>query len=95
MWRSLIAIVAVVSVAFVVWGSLSAWSWIVAALAFQALGGLRNAAYGRCGRRAYRALLTALVASVLIALIARKAARKPSRARTRRDATRRLRCILY
>ena len=67
--------VAVVSIALVVWGSLAAWSWIVAALAFQGLGGLRNAAYGPVWQDRGAGALTLLVASALVALIARRAAR--------------------
>ena len=36
--------VAILSSAVVVWGSVAAWSWIVAALVYQGFGGLRNAA---------------------------------------------------
>ena len=71
-----IATVAVVSIALVVWGSLSAWSWIVAALAYQGLGGLRNAAYGPVWQARGAGALALLVASALVALIARQTARK-------------------
>jgi hypothetical protein len=67
--------VAVMSIAIVVWGSLSAWSWIVAALAFQALSGLRNAAYGPVWQARGAALLTVLVASALIVMIVRRTGR--------------------
>jgi len=67
---------AVVSTALVVWGSLSAWSWIVAALAFQGLAGLRNAAYGPVWQTRGAGALTVLVAFALVALIARRATRK-------------------
>jgi hypothetical protein len=67
--------VAVMSVAIVAWGSLSAWSWMVAALAFQALSGLRNAAYGPVWQVRGAGLLGLLVTSALIALIARRARR--------------------
>ncbi|MDP9200370.1 MAG: CPBP family intramembrane metalloprotease [Gemmatimonadota bacterium] len=70
-----IASVAVVSIALVVWGTLSAWSWIVAALVYQALGGLREALYGPVWPARGAGALTLLVASALIALIARRAAR--------------------
>jgi len=70
-----IASVAVVSIALVVWGSLAAWSWIVAALAYQGLGGLRNAAYAAVWQERGAGALKVLVASALIALIARRAAR--------------------
>ena len=67
---------AVVSTALVVWGSLSGWSWIVAALAFQGLGGLRNAAYGPVGQTRGAGALAVLVASALVAVIAHQTARK-------------------
>jgi membrane protease YdiL (CAAX protease family) len=67
--------VAVMSVAIVAWGSLSAWSWIVAALAFQALSGLRNAAYGPVWQARGAGLLILLVTSALIALIVLRAGR--------------------
>jgi len=72
-----IAILAVVAIAVVVWGSLAAWSWIVAALAYQALVGLRTAAYAPVWQERGRGALTLLVASALIALIARRTARPP------------------
>jgi hypothetical protein len=65
----------VVSIAIVAWGTLSAWSWIVAVLSFFGLAGLRNAAYGFVWQERVAGALTLLVASVLIALIARGAAR--------------------
>ena len=67
---------AVVSTALVVWGSLSGWSWIVAALAFQGLGGLRNAAYGPVWQARGAGALAVLVALALVAVIARQTARK-------------------
>jgi Type II CAAX prenyl endopeptidase Rce1-like len=67
---------AVVSTALVVWGSLSAWSWIVAALAFQGLAGLRNAAYGPVWQTRGAGALTVLVAFALVTVIARQTARK-------------------
>jgi hypothetical protein len=69
--------VAVLSSAVVVWGSVAAWSWIVAALAYQGLGGLRNAAYGYVWQERVAGALIFLVASALIALIARRTARTP------------------
>jgi hypothetical protein len=72
-----IAGIAVMSIAIVAWGSLSAWSWIVGALAFQALSGLRNAAYGPVWQARGSALLAALVASALIVVIARRSSRTP------------------
>jgi hypothetical protein len=66
---------ALMSIAIVAWGSLSAWSWIVGALAFQALNGLRSVAYGPVWQARGAGLLTLLVASALIALIASKSRR--------------------
>jgi hypothetical protein len=63
------------SIAIVAWGSLSAWSWIVGALAFQALSGLRNAAYGPVWQARGAGLLTVLVASALIVVIALRSGR--------------------
>jgi membrane protease YdiL (CAAX protease family) len=67
--------VAVVAIAIVAWGSLSAWSWIVAALTYQGLAGLRNAAYGPVWQERGAGALTLLIASALVALIAWRAAR--------------------
>jgi hypothetical protein len=67
--------VAVMSIAIVAWGSLSAWSWIVAAVAFQVLSGLRSAAYGPVWQARGAGLLAALVTSALIVVIARKTGR--------------------
>lgn len=72
-----IATAAVFSIALVVWGARSAWSWIVAALFFQALNGLREAAYGPVWQARGAGALTVLVASALIAIIAQRAARTP------------------
>jgi hypothetical protein len=66
---------AVLSITVVAWGSLSAWSWIVAALAYQALSGLRNAAYAPVWQERGAGALIVLVASALIVVIARRAAR--------------------
>ncbi len=66
---------ALVSVAVVVWGTVSAWSWIVAALAYQALNALRGAAYGVAWQDRAAGALTILAAAGLIALIAHWAAR--------------------
>ena len=65
-----------VVIALVVWGTLSAWSWIVAALAYQGLGGLSNVAYGPVWQARGAGALTVLVAFALVALIARRATRK-------------------
>jgi membrane protease YdiL (CAAX protease family) len=70
--------VALMSIAIVAWGSLSAWSWIVGALAFQALSGLRSVAYGPVWQARGAGLLAVLVASALIPVIARTTGR-PSR----------------
>ncbi len=64
----------VVSIAFVVGGTRSAWSWIVAALFFQALLGLREAAYGPVWQARGAGALTVLIASALIVVIARRTA---------------------
>jgi branched-subunit amino acid transport protein AzlD len=71
----LVAVVTVVSIALVVWGSRSAWSWIVGALAYQVLGGLHNATYGPVWQARVAGALTLVVTSVLIALIARRTSR--------------------
>jgi hypothetical protein len=55
----------------IVWGALCAWSWIVAALSYQALGGLRNTVYGPEWQARGAGVLTVLVATALIALIVR------------------------
>jgi membrane protease YdiL (CAAX protease family) len=68
----LIAGLAVVSMAIITWGAVSAWSWIVAALFYQALEGLREAAYGPVLQAKGGGALTFLIASALVALIARR-----------------------
>jgi hypothetical protein len=70
-----IAGLASLSVALVFWGGLAAWSWIVAALAYQGLGGLRNAAYGVVWQERAAGALTLMVALGVVALIARQTAR--------------------
>jgi hypothetical protein len=70
-----IAGVVAASVALIIVGTRSAWSWIVAALFYQALSGLREAGYGPVWQARTAGALTILVASALIALIARRAAR--------------------
>jgi hypothetical protein len=70
-----VAGIAVMSIAIVAWGSLSAWSWIVGALAFQALSGLRTAAYGPVWQARGAGLLAVLVASALIVVVARGSGR--------------------
>jgi hypothetical protein len=70
-----IASVAVASIALVAWGAVSGWSWIVAALAFQGLQGLRNAVYAPVWQERGAGALTVLVVSALIVVIARRTAR--------------------
>jgi hypothetical protein len=67
--------VALMSIAIVALGSLSAWSWIVGALAFQALNGVRSVAYGPVWQARGAGLLVVLVASALITVIARRTGR--------------------
>jgi hypothetical protein len=71
----LIGRVAIVCAAVVFWGSLAAWSWVVAALAFVGLTGLRSAAYGVVWQERGAAALSLLVAAALILLIVRRTAR--------------------
>lgn len=72
-----VASVAVVSAAILFWGTLSAWSWIVAALTFQALGGLRKAVYGPIWEERGAGAMAMLVACALITLVVGMAARVP------------------
>ncbi|HMI47154.1 MAG TPA: CPBP family intramembrane glutamic endopeptidase, partial [Gemmatimonadaceae bacterium] len=76
-----IAIVAIVSIALVVWGPRSAWSWVVAVLTVMGLGGLRDAVYGPVWQVRANGLLVVLVVSGVIALIVHltSAARAESR----------------
>ncbi|HYN80462.1 MAG TPA: CPBP family intramembrane glutamic endopeptidase [Gemmatimonadaceae bacterium] len=71
--RIILAVVrmGVIALALYFWGTLSAWSWLVAALVFSALGGLRSAVYAPTGQEQVAGALTLLVASVLIAIIVR------------------------
>jgi hypothetical protein len=62
------------------WGTLSAWSWLVAALVFDALGGLRSAAYAPTGQEHVAGALTLLVACALVALIVRHTRAEATRA---------------
>ncbi len=57
--------------AMVVWGRRSAWSWLVAALWYQALEGVHEAVYGPEWQARAGGALTVLVAVGLIALIGR------------------------
>jgi len=74
----LIASIVVTIVAIIVWGARSAWSWIVAALSYGALGGLRDAVYGPEWQARGAGALTVLAATALIALIMRRAVRWPA-----------------
>ena len=65
----------VVVVAIIVWGALSAWSWMVAALSYGAFGALRDVVYGPEWQTRSAGALTLLVAVALIALIMRHAPR--------------------
>jgi hypothetical protein len=71
-----VASVAVLTVALAFWATLSAWSWIVAALAFQALGGLRQAVYGAVWQEQGSGALTVLVACAIITFNFLRAARR-------------------
>jgi hypothetical protein len=62
-------------VAVRVWGAWSAWSWIVAALSYEALGALRTAVYGPEWQARGAGVLAALGAAALIALIVRRGGR--------------------
>jgi len=74
----LIASIVITIVAITVWGPLAAWSWIVAALSYQALDGLRDAVYGPEWQARGAGALTVLVAAAVIALIMRHAVRRPA-----------------
>jgi hypothetical protein len=65
-----IAGVAIVVTPIIVLGRLSAWSWIIAALFYRALDGLREGAYGPVWQARGSGALSVLVASALVALIA-------------------------
>jgi len=70
-----IAGVAIVAIPIIVLGRLSAWSWIIAALFYRALDGLREAAYGPVWQVRGSGALSVLVASALAALIAYRVTR--------------------
>jgi hypothetical protein len=74
-----VAGVIVVTIALLVGGARSAWSWLVAALFYQSLIGLRNAAYAPVWQERVGGTLAALVAAGLIAIMAQRAARTPRR----------------
>jgi hypothetical protein len=65
--------VVVIALALYYWGTLSAWSWVAAALVFSALGGLRSAVYASTGQEQVAGALMVLAGSMLIALIVRHA----------------------
>jgi hypothetical protein len=62
--------VALVVFAVRAWGTLGAWSWIVAALVFHVLSGLRLAAYPPTMQERIAGVLTVVVAGALIIAIA-------------------------
>ena len=68
--------------AITAWGRVAAWSWIIAALAYQALGGLRDAVYAPERQARVAGALTVFVASGLIVLVVRASQRAWDRART-------------
>jgi membrane protease YdiL (CAAX protease family) len=70
-----IAGVALALVALVVGGARSAWSWIVAALFYEALGALRETAYGPVWQARVAGVISIIVVATLIAVIARRTAR--------------------
>jgi membrane protease YdiL (CAAX protease family) len=69
--------VAVALVALVVGGARSAWSWIVAALFYQALSALRETAYGPVWQARIAGALSILVASAIIVIVARRTSHRP------------------
>jgi hypothetical protein len=75
----LVAIFVLVVVAIRAWGSRSAWSWFVAALTYQALGGLRGAVYGPEWQARFAGALTVVAATALITLVARRVGRDAGR----------------
>ena len=72
----LIASVVLVVVAIRAWGTRAGWSWFVAALTYQGLGGLRDAVYGPEWQARVAGALTVLAAAALIAVIVRGAVRR-------------------
>ena len=70
-----IAGIVVVVLAAVAWGGVAAWSWIVAMLAYQAFGGLRDAVYGAQWQDRTGGVLTVLIASAFIVTVVRSAQR--------------------
>ena len=60
-----------VALAIYLWGGVSAAAWVVAALATQALGGLRDAVYAPTSQEQVAGVLTLLVGLGLVVIIAR------------------------
>jgi hypothetical protein len=63
---------ALLAAACLAWGSRAAWSWIVAALAFQALEGLRGATHAAVWEGRVAGALLVVFATALIVLIGRR-----------------------
>jgi membrane protease YdiL (CAAX protease family) len=72
---ALVVGVGLIALALRTWGALSAWSWIVAVLAFQGLNGLRLAAYAPTSPERIAGALTVVVVCALIWLVRRRALR--------------------
>lgn len=70
---ALVAMLAVAAFGVSLWGTVSAWSWVVAALSLQGLGGLHQAIHGPTWQERAAHGLVAGFAYVLVALIARHA----------------------
>ena len=68
----LVGMMAVVAVAFYAWGTLSAWSWIVAALVQQGLGGLRAMMYAPVPQERMASALMLGFACLLIGFVVRR-----------------------
>jgi hypothetical protein len=68
----LVAMMALVALALYTWGTVSAWSWIVAALVQQGLGGLRQAVHAPTWQERVAYGLVLSFACLLIALLARR-----------------------
>jgi hypothetical protein len=62
-------------IALLAWGSVSALSWLVAALATQALSALHEATHAATSESSVEHMLVAIAASICIALVARYAPR--------------------
>jgi hypothetical protein len=65
----------VVVIGIALWGARSAWSWLVAALSYQGLNGLRDALYGAEWQARGAGALTVVVTAALIAVGVRRAGR--------------------